>query len=157
MLWTYLTYPMATENSKQGNQIKSGNYEEYYRNHVGKKIEPVWSYLSNGKHPTGEKRCIWYSLMEWTSRRDRPNQEWLDDIKEWYQEDIHTLSRKAQDRDLWRRTVSYAVPYTAHVSKCMVRTAWGTDVKVIEWLIMLDFLKHYLFIALNVNNWSQLC
>jgi len=34
---------------------------------------------------------------------------WLDDIKEWCHEDIHTLSRKAHDRDLWRRTVNYAV------------------------------------------------
>jgi len=47
--------------------------------------------------------------MEGTSRRGRPNREWLDEIKEWCQEDIHTLSRKAQDRDLWRRTVNYGV------------------------------------------------
>jgi len=37
------------------------------------------------------------------------NREWLDDIKEWCHEGIHTLSRKAQDHDLCRRTVIYAV------------------------------------------------
>jgi len=73
--------------------------------------------------------------MEGTSRRGRPYwQEWLDDIKEWYwmyswhhslMSSSHScqyglplldvpsimpnVSRKAQDRDLWRRTVIYAV------------------------------------------------
>jgi len=50
-----------------------------------------------------------FGMMEGTSRRGRPNREWLADIEEWCREDIHTLSRKAQDRDLWRRTVNYAV------------------------------------------------
>jgi len=54
------------------------------------------------------KKVVFY-ITEGTSRRGRPNREWLNDIKEWCEEDIHTLSRKAQDRDLWKRTVNYAV------------------------------------------------
>jgi len=50
-----------------------------------------------------------FDKMKRAARRGRPNLERLDDIKEWCQEDIHTLSRKAQDRDLWRQTVNYAV------------------------------------------------
>jgi len=30
-----------------------------------------------------------FGIMEGTTRRVRPNREWLDDIKEWCQEDIH--------------------------------------------------------------------
>jgi len=50
-----------------------------------------------------------FGIMEGASRRGRPNREWLDDIKQWCQEDIHSVNKKAQDRDLWRRTVNYAV------------------------------------------------
>jgi len=50
-----------------------------------------------------------FGKIEGRSRRGRLNREWLDDIEEWCQEDNHSFSRKAQDRDLWRRTVNYAV------------------------------------------------
>jgi len=96
---------MATESNEQGNQVKSRNYDKHQRNHLGKKIEPVRSYLSNGRHQTDEKRRM--GIMEGTSRTGRPNREWLDDIKEWCQEDIYILSRKVHDRDLWRQTVNY--------------------------------------------------
>jgi len=35
-----------------------------------------------------------FGIMEGASRRGRLIREWLDDIKEWCQEDIHTLSRR---------------------------------------------------------------
>jgi len=39
-----------------------------------------------------------FGIVEGTSRRGRPNRESrrMDDIKEWCQEDIHILSRKAK-------------------------------------------------------------
>ena len=50
-----------------------------------------------------------FGRMEGTSRKGRPCREWLDDISEWCQEKIDVLQRKAQDRDLWRMTVAYAL------------------------------------------------
>jgi len=58
---------------------------------------------------TRQVKNVVFGIMEGTSRRGRPNREWMDDIKEWCQEDIYTLSRMAQDRDLWRLTVNFAV------------------------------------------------
>ena len=40
--------------------------------------------------------------MEGKTKRGRPNREWLDDVKEWYNEEIYVLKRKAQDRDAWK-------------------------------------------------------
>ncbi len=41
---------------------------------------------------------VLFGIMEGLTRRGSPNKEWLDDIKEWFQMDIHSLSRMAQDR-----------------------------------------------------------
>jgi hypothetical protein len=54
-------------------------------------------------------KCVVFGIMDGQSRRGRPSREWLDDIKEWCQEDIHTLSRTAQDRTRWRQTVRRAL------------------------------------------------
>jgi len=70
---------MATESNEQENQIKNGNFEEHRRNHLGKKIKPVQSHLSNGRVQTGEN--VIFGIMEGTSRSSRPKGEWLDDIK----------------------------------------------------------------------------
>jgi len=53
-------------------------------------------------------KSIVFGRMDGTSVRGRPCREWLDDIKEWCNEDIYILSRKAQNRDLWKRIVKNA-------------------------------------------------
>ncbi len=50
-----------------------------------------------------------FGIMEGRTRRGRPSREWLDDIKEWCQMDIHSLSRMAQDRARWKWSVRRAL------------------------------------------------
>ncbi len=50
-----------------------------------------------------------FGIMEGWTRRGRPSREWLDDIKEWCQMDIHSLSRMAQDRTQWKWRVRRAL------------------------------------------------
>ncbi len=50
-----------------------------------------------------------FGIMEGWTRRGRPSREWLDDIKEWCQMDIHSLSRRAQDRAQWKWRVRRAL------------------------------------------------
>jgi len=40
--------------------------------------------------------------MEGKTTRGRPHEEWLDDVKEWCNEEIHELKRKAQDTETWK-------------------------------------------------------
>jgi len=48
---------------------------------------------------------VMFGMMEGQTRRGRSCREWLDDIKEWCREEIHSLNRKAQDHGMWRRVV----------------------------------------------------
>ena len=47
--------------------------------------------------------------MEGGTKRGRPCREWLDDIEEWGQKSIQTLSDIAKNRQKWRETVKCAV------------------------------------------------
>lgn len=60
----------------------------------------------------GDDRLVkWvvFGMMDGQTRRGRPSREWLDDIREWGQMDIYTLSRMAQDRTQWRGIVRRAL------------------------------------------------
>jgi hypothetical protein len=54
-------------------------------------------------------KCVVFGIMDGQTRRGRPSREWLDDIREWCQMDIHTLSRMARDRAQWRSIVRQAL------------------------------------------------
>ena len=54
-------------------------------------------------------KCIMLGTMDGTGRRRRPNMEWLDYTRDWCQEDIHTLSVLAQDREMWKQKTKFAV------------------------------------------------
>jgi len=43
------------------------------------------------------------------AKRGRPRREWLDDVKEWCNEEIYILKRKAQFRDAWKMIVKCAL------------------------------------------------
>jgi|SRR6218665_1677571 len=45
---------------------------------------------------------IVFGGMEGKTKRGRTRREWLDDIKEWCNEEIYELQRKAQDKDAWK-------------------------------------------------------
>ena len=51
---------------------------------------------------------VMFGMMEGQTRRGRPSREWLDDIKEWCQMDIYSLSKMARDRRQWEEVVRSA-------------------------------------------------
>jgi len=48
-------------------------------------------------------------MMEGTGRRGSPCREWMDDITDWCQTDVHRLSLLAQDRDTWKMIMKNAL------------------------------------------------
>src|SRR6218665_2087986 len=52
---------------------------------------------------------VMFGTLEGESKRGRPCREWLDDIKEWDEEEIHILNRKAQDHGTWMTVVRTAL------------------------------------------------
>jgi len=98
---------MATESNEQGNQVKSRNYKEHdYKGVILERKLNLFDHICRMEDTRLVKDVV-FGITEGICRRGRPNRDWLDDIEEWCH--IHTLSRKAHDRDLWRRTVNYAV------------------------------------------------
>ena len=54
-------------------------------------------------------KTVMLGEMEGTGRRGRPNREWLDDIRDWCQKDIQSLSRETEDRGKWKMIVKSAL------------------------------------------------
>ena len=52
---------------------------------------------------------VLFGTMEGQTRRGRPSREWLDDIKEWCQSDIYSLSKVALDRSQWKEVIRRAL------------------------------------------------
>ena len=50
-----------------------------------------------------------FAEMKGKTKGGRPKREWLDDAKEWCNEEIYILKRKAQDRDAWKIVVKCAL------------------------------------------------
>jgi len=59
------------------------------------------------------KRVI-FGKVDGSGIRERPNKEWLDDIKEWCQMDVHSSSIQAQSRTEWRQFVKRVVDTNGH-------------------------------------------
>ena len=59
-------------------------------------------------------KTIIFGMINEASKRGRPAREWLDDIRDWCNQDIHTLSQMAQDRTEWRETVNHACDTNGH-------------------------------------------
>jgi len=47
--------------------------------------------------------------MKRTGRQGRPSREWLNDIRDWCQTDVHSLSLKAQDKETWKKMIKNAL------------------------------------------------
>ena len=54
-------------------------------------------------------RSVMMGIMDGTGKRGRPDREWLDDIRDWCQKDIHFLITIAHDRVKWKAMVKCAV------------------------------------------------
>ena len=57
---------------------------------------------------------VMLGTMAGANRRGRPRREWLDDIVEWAEADLASLTRAAQDRTGWRDVVKRAVDTNGH-------------------------------------------
>jgi len=98
-----------------------------------------------------------FGIMEGTSWRGRPNREWLDDIEEWCQENIPALSRKAQNRDLRRRTVNYAVNTNGQEPMewwmdgwIYMKAVFHVDTSALKWTVSLRFKCHFFFVLIFI-------
>lgn len=54
-------------------------------------------------------KSVMLGIIEGSNKRGRPCREWLDDIRDWCQKDIHYLSQIAQDRGKWNGMVKCAL------------------------------------------------
>src|SRR5260221_8754759 len=54
-------------------------------------------------------RSVMMGIMEGTGRRGRTNREWLDDVRDWCQKDVHSLSLLAQDSEMWKQVTKCAL------------------------------------------------
>src|SRR2546426_3214890 len=54
-------------------------------------------------------KSVMLGSMDGKGKRGRPKREWLDDIREWCQKDIQTLSRLANEREVWKEMVNCAL------------------------------------------------
>ena len=50
-------------------------------------------------------KSVMLGIMDGSNRKGRPCREWLDDIKEWCQKDMHPLNEVAKERNKWRWVV----------------------------------------------------
>ena len=53
-------------------------------------------------------KMLMFGIMEGTNKRERPYQEWADDIADWCGATLHELSHSALDRERWRKIVKKA-------------------------------------------------
>src|SRR6218665_1251129 len=68
-------------------------------------------------------------MLEGTGRRGRPScREWMDDITDWCQTDMHRLSLLAQDRDTWKMIIKNALDTYSIRALC-------------PWIMMMILLK----------------
>src|SRR6218665_2312086 len=68
-------------------------------------------------------KSVMLGIMDGKGRRGRPNMEWIDNIKEWCNKDLYSLTISALDRKLWKQTIKFALdPYglSAHGSLMMM-------------------------------------
>lgn len=105
-----IAHTMAAENYKRGDQKTSRNHEEYCAIHRG---EELFGHICRMENNRLVKHLV-FSIMDGQTRRGRPNKEWLDDVREWCQTDIHSLSRMAWDRVRWRSIVRNALDTNGH-------------------------------------------
>ena len=56
-------------------------------------------------------KSVMLGSMDRRGKRGRPKRVWLDDIREWCQKDIQTLSRLANERELWKEMVNCALDF----------------------------------------------
>jgi len=52
-----------------------------------------------------KNKSVLMGTMNGDNGRGRSCREWLDDIKEWCQKDIHLLSKIAREQNKWRQVV----------------------------------------------------
>jgi len=75
-----------------------------------KKVDLVWTHMPNKQLKADKIYRMWHG----SGIRGRPNKEWLDEIKEWCQMDVHSANILAQSRTEWRQFVKRVVDTSGH-------------------------------------------
>jgi hypothetical protein len=55
-----------------------------------------------------------FGMVDGTGIRGRQSREWLKDVKDWCQMDMHKASNLAQSRSEWRKFVEHVVDTNGH-------------------------------------------
>ena len=74
---------------------------------VIEEAESVWAYMQNERQQADQ--TVVFGMMNGTSKKVG-----ADDVKDWCNKDIQTLSQMAQDRTKWRETVNHACDTNGH-------------------------------------------
>jgi len=64
-------------------------------------------------------KSVMLGIMDGKGRRERPNGEWIDDIKKWCKNDLYSLTIFARDRKFWKQMMKFVLDtyrLSAHVS-----------------------------------------
>src|SRR6218665_802104 len=54
-------------------------------------------------------KSVMLGIMDGKGRRGRPNMEWIDNIKEWCNKDLHRLTTSALDRQFFKHMIKFAL------------------------------------------------
>ena len=67
--------------------------------------------LNNGGRMENSRKIksVMLGIMDGKGRHGRPNMEWIDNIKEWCNKDLYSLTISALDRKLWKQTIKFAL------------------------------------------------
>src|SRR6218665_3959909 len=88
-------------------------------------------------------------MVERTGRRGRPCREWMDDITDWCQTDVHRLSLLAQDRDTGKNDYEICI---------------GHLLALCPWIMMMTMILcvhihyiHYIYIFIYIYTYIYTC
>ena len=54
-------------------------------------------------------KSVMLGITDGKGRRGRPNMEWIDNIKDWCNTDLHSLTISALGRTFWKQTIKFAL------------------------------------------------
>ena len=93
-----VAYRLDAKSDKHRNQEKAESKGISISGNNEKEAESLWTHICRMEN-SRKIRGVMMGMMKGTGKKGRPHREWLDDIKERCQEDIHYLSQRTQDRE----------------------------------------------------------
>jgi len=101
------SYTSAAEINECGDKAKTWNQKKCCSTDQDRKLK-LFGHICRMDDNRLVKIVV-FGMMNGKNKRGRPSMEWIDDIKEWCQTDIHTLISMTQDQSQWRWIVNEAI------------------------------------------------